>query len=228
MLRVMGYLWIWICSASAGHLATVRLLLDDGANVHATNKHNNKPIDLALDPEVRALLHNHQTEPRAASRNEMHQALIQRYRETEDRLEDAVDAAKNAQQAFTLQEIEQITARLDEAIAAAQRVGMDERVIRQGKQYAKLLDVLRRLETQSDELAGCTPIKSQSLYEQHVVPLELIMKTAELLHVEPKHLHRAEALKQRAQAELRLELCIARLKVGEHRDEAAHCFRHDA
>ena len=56
------------CSASAGHLATLRLLLDDGASVDSMNKHNNKPIDLAPDMSIRTLLHTHETEPRPASR----------------------------------------------------------------------------------------------------------------------------------------------------------------
>lgn len=199
-------------SASAGHLATLRLLLDDGASVDSMNKHNNKPIDLAPDMSIRTLLHTHETEPQSASRAQMHQAMIQRYHEAEQQLQDALDAAKNAQEAFTKEELVQITKRLNDVVVGAQRVGVEEQLINSGQQYLKLLEVLHRLEQQSDELETCSPVKSQSLYEQFAVPLEITMKTAELFHVNPKHLQRAEELRKRAQAELRLELSIAKLQ----------------
>src|SRR3546814_1820013 len=102
---------------------------------------------------------------------EMHQAMIRRYHEVEEQLREAVDVAKNAQEAFTMKEIEEITTKLSDAITSAQRVGMDEELIQRGQQFSKLLDVLHRLERQSGELEGCSPVKSQRS-EEHTSELQ--------------------------------------------------------
>jgi hypothetical protein len=134
------------CSAAAGRRETVSVLLNDVADPHIINKHRNRPLDVATDPEVRQMLAKAMEEGAfgsarsgarrlcllhsgcdhdAESRELRHRTNVQNYIDCERELQECIELKSDSKSHNTEQHT---AAALVHALARAKRTGIEPAV----------------------------------------------------------------------------------------------------